>query len=266
MEWPTWALDAWEKVAPWAERAAVWRGYENELRTLLIYGIGIAVYTALVFLFYQSLSKREGYHSKRKPGFWGGTLHYLESALVFPALSFAYFLVIALALFLLTKPLDALAPLEAHQSQVSGLLLVAMAVVVSVRVTVWISEAMSNDLAKLVPLSFLAVVLVDPGYLQMSTFWGRIGLAAGMLPLLGRYFLLFIVLDGVLKVTHHAVRGIGRRTAARAHRPPKVKELLHEVEEVHEANPPLRSVPVKEVTTAREGPAAEREPGFVEVK
>lgn len=199
MEWPAWALDAWVRAQPYADRLAVWRGYERELQTLLIYGIGIALYTALVFAFYQNLSKRKPFHSEKKKGWWGKTVYFLESALVFPVMSFFYFAVLAMALFLMAK-----------SQTTQQILLVSMGVVVGVRVTSYLSEKMSNDLAKLVPLGLLGVLLVDPGYLSLETTWARIFEAANATHILGRYFLLFIALEAAMGAIRWTVTRVGR--------------------------------------------------------
>ena len=198
---PAWAVDLWTKTQPYVEKLAVWRGYEQELQTLAIYGIGIAIYTALVFTFYQNLSKRKPFHFKisDRPGFVGRFGRFSENAVVFPVVSFLYFAVLATSLFVLAK-----------SQSVHQILLIAMSVVVAVRVTVYLSEAMSNDLSKLVPLSLLGVLLVDPGYLTLRQAGARIGEAMDLWPLLGRYFLLFIALEVVMGVTRASILRAGR--------------------------------------------------------
>lgn len=200
----------WTTVEPYTSRLAVWRGYEAELETLAIYGIGIAVYTALVFTFYQSISKRTPLHLKLsdRPGWTGRVSTFLEKAFVFPITSFLYFGVLAAALFLLVKP----------GPTTQNLLLISMAVVVGVRVTVYLSEVMSNDLAKLVPLSLLGVTLVDPGYLTLQLAWTRIGEAVDLWPLLGRFFLLFIALEVVFGVGRRSVVAVANRITGRKDR------------------------------------------------
>lgn len=199
MALPPWAADLLQRAQPFLDRLAVWRGYEQELQTLLLYGIGIALYTALVFAFYQSISRRDAFHTRRRPGWFGRVIHFTESALVFPVMSFLYFAMLTLSLFLLAKA-----------QTTATILLISMAVVVGVRVTSFLSENMSVDLAKLVPMGLLGVMLVDPGYLSLQVTWGRIGEAASMGPLLGRYFLLFIALEASIQT----LRGIGRRFGA----------------------------------------------------
>jgi len=185
MAWADWVA----RVQPYAEKLAIWRGYEGELETLAILGIGIAVYTALVFAFYNALSRRKPVHLpfSDDDGWSGRVGRTTERALLFPVISFLYFAVLATALIVMAKT-----------QAVGQILLFSMATVVGVRVTVYLSQSMSNDLAKLVPLSLLAVVLVDPGYIKLSDVWLRFQEAANLWPLLGRYFLLFIALEAVM--------------------------------------------------------------------
>lgn len=214
---------AWSE---WLDRLAIWRGYEGELQTLLIYGIGIAVYTALIFMFYQNISVRDPFHSRQRPGWLGKAIHTAETILTFPVLSFCYFGVLALSLFLLAK-----------SQTTSQLLMLSMSVVVSVRVTSHVSEQMSNDLAKLVPLSLVAVVVVDPGYLSLETTWGRVYETFGILPTLGRYFLVFILLEAVMRSLRRLLPGAQRLWQAWQHRRTLSKRAM--LRDVAHQHPPL---------------------------
>jgi hypothetical protein len=202
MAWQESLAGLWAGMAPYVERLAVWRGYEQELQTLAIYGFGIAVYTALVFAFYQTVSRRKpvSFRASERKDWSGRWTRTVERAIVFPITGFLYFAVIALALFVMTK-----------NQTVHGILLLAMAAIVAVRVTVYMSEAMSNDLAKLIPLSLIAVVLVEPGYLTFSVAWARIVEATTLWPLLARYFLLFIALEAVMSSARWAFLKSTRR-------------------------------------------------------
>lgn len=233
MALPAWAAGAWARVEPIAERLAVWRGYEQELQTLAIYGIGIALYTALVFAFYQNLSKRRPFHFRAsdRPGWRGRLSRTTERALVFPVTSFLYFSVLATSLFVLAKT-----------QSVQQILLIAMGVVVAVRVTVYVSEAMSNDLSKLVPLSLLGVLLVDPGYLTLKLAWARLMEAATLAPLLARYFLLFIALEAVMGVLRWGIlQGISRWHSMRGR--PRAPEPEGSVTLEIIENDPVREAP-----------------------
>lgn len=265
MQWPEWAVRAWEPVAPYAQKLAVWRGYEAELQTLLIYAIGISVYIGFVFAFYQSISKRDAFSGKRERGFGGWLAYMAKSWLVFPLMSFLYFSVLAGSLFLLAKSQDT-----------KQIFLVAMSVVVGVRVVTYASEGAATDLAKLLPLGLLGVLIVDPTTIQWSQVWARFAGVSSQLPLLGRYFLLFLVMETTLKAIRGTLLRIGDRAALRrSARPIKRKQLVAKVEE--DAAVAHRSVPVKAPAPAaapagapahgpREGPAAPSHPLFSEVE
>lgn len=183
----------------WIDRFAVWEGFHPDLQTLLMYGGGIAAYTALVFAFYHNIARRDPLHSASRAGWWGKTVHAAETAFTFPVLSFGYFALLSLSLFILSKPI----------TETAQILLLSMAAVLGVRVTAHLSESMSEDIAKLLPLSLLAVVLVDPGYLTFSTTFTRIGEAAMMAPVLAQYFVLFIIVEAALRGARAIMPGTG---------------------------------------------------------
>lgn len=240
MAWPEWAVRAWEPVAPYAEKFAVWRGYESELQTLLVFAVGIAIYAGLVFYFYQKISSVEAWHSKPKAGVWGKLVHFVEAVFMFPLLSILYFTVLAASLFLLTK-VGADGDLRTAQ-----ILLISMSMVVGVRVVAFASEGAANDIAKVLPLGLLGVVIVDPGAATWGTAWLRLKETPDLFPLLGRYFLLLFTIETVL--------GLGRSLVIRA----RERAMMERPPRPIRAGAPLgakRTVPVKGATP-HEGPAA----------
>lgn len=201
MEAPQWLLRAWEPASPYAQKLAVWRGYEGELQTLLIYGIGIAAFTMLVFGFFCKYLSRRDFVRPQGTGRFMQTMHAL---VVFPAVSFLFFGVLASSLFLLAK-----------SQSTPQILLLSMSVVVGVRMTAFVSEEAASDLAKLLPLSLLGVLIVDPSYASLDRTWSHFGNLFGLLPLLARYFLAFIVLESAVRVSRSAWRRVTRHRSAK---------------------------------------------------
>ena len=74
-----------------------------------------------------------------------------------------------------------------------------MAGVLGVRVTAHIAEGMSDDIAELLPLSLLAVVVVDPGYVSLAGASPASATRSSMLPVLAQYFALFILVEAGLR-------------------------------------------------------------------
>lgn len=225
MAWPAWLLDLWSKAKPYADRAAVWRGYEAEITSLTILTVGIALYTLLVFTFYRNLSKRAAFHSDVGKGtWWGKVVHALESTFVFPVMSFLYFSVLAASLFFLAK-----------SQSTYQILLLAMAVVAGVRLTAFVTESAAGDLARLLPLSLLGVMIVDPTYSTWGAIWARYKEVVTLLPLLGRFFLLFLVFETALRVWSAVLKEVRARTARRSDEPAPAAEASVRLEVVDTA-------------------------------
>lgn len=200
---------AWAAAEPWVSRLAIWRGYESDLETLLIYAVGIAVYTALVFAFYQNIARVEAFvtsHSSR-------AVRTFQMGVLFPLMSMLYFGVLAASLFLLAK-----------SQPTYQILLLSMAVVLSVRVTAFFSENMSSDLSKLLPLGLLGVLLVDPGALTLGMAWQRVTETPALLPVVARFFALFIVAEGLMRGARWGIRRGVQTWKARGTRQVLVRE------------------------------------------
>lgn len=179
-------------------RLALWRGYERELTTLGIYAFGVAVYTSVVFTFYENVSRTRSL-PVRRDGPLGRLLRVAETGLVMPAFAFFYFAVLAAALFGLAK-----------SQGTFQILMVALAVAASVRVTAFLHPNLANDLAKIVPLGLLGVVLADPGYLTLGLVRDRFLEAAGAWPLLLRAFVFLVVLEAFLRVGRYLLAAARR--------------------------------------------------------
>ena len=249
MEWPAWAVGAWQTVDPYVQKMALWRGYEAELQSLLIYAVGIALYTMLVFGFFcNNVSRRDAFRLfKERKGWSGKMLRFTESAFLFPGMSFLFFGVLAASLFLLAKP-----------TQSTGLILtLSMSVVVGVRVTAFASEAAAADLSKLLPLSLLGVLLVDPELASLANTLARFKDLPGLLPVLGRYFVLFLLLEGTLQGLRRVARGTAHEWRHQREKRLGKQDLLKQVQADHAASGP-RTVTLTPVgpETAREGPGA----------
>lgn len=214
MEWPAWLLNAWARAAPYVERAKVWQGYEADLTSLTILAVGIAIYTVLVFAFYQSLSNPRPFHLGWGAGrWWGKALSAVESALVFPIMSFLYFGVLTASLFFLAKT-----------DSVYQIFLFSMAIVTSVRLTSFIAPGASADLAKLLPLGLLGVMIVDPAAVTWDTVWGRYLQVPTQLPVLGRFFLLFLVLETGVRIGREVFERARRAIRSRSPGPAAAEE------------------------------------------
>lgn len=186
------------------EQAQFWRGYERELLTLGAYAIGIALYSLAVFLTCETISRRDLVRdhaevpagASRKRRFLRAT-GYLA---LYPLVTFGYFAFLGAALFVLAK-----------NQTVPGLLLSTMGIVVALRLSAYLTSGIARDVAKLLPLSLLAVFVIEPGYFAWWTAWERFGEALSMWPLLLRYFLALALVEVSLRTIELAWHASQRR-------------------------------------------------------
>lgn len=174
---------------------APWTGYEADLAALAVYGLGIAAYTLLVALLYVPLGTRMMFARKagsRHVATMGGRFLYV---LAFPFLSFAFFLVVAGSMFFMGGFSD----VELEESEV---MTIAMGVVLAIRVCAYFSETAAADLAKIMPLSMLAVVLVTNGVSSVSDSVARLGAFRDAAGLLGLYFFIVVFVEFALRLVY----------------------------------------------------------------
>lgn len=132
---------------------APWDGYEGELLTLAVYALGIAVYTLLVIALYVPMSTRMMFARRfgaRAVATAGRRFAYV---LLFPLLSFAFFLLVAGSMVFL-------ADFSEGQLGPRDVMTISMAVVLAIRMCAYVSEEAAKDLARVMPLGLLGVVLV----------------------------------------------------------------------------------------------------------
>lgn len=175
-----------------------WKGYEGEFGTLLLYVLGIALFVLVIYGFYQNICRKSLVASDRGDGSvrLGRVLRFIA---LFPLMSFGFFLALSVSIFFLTKT-----PPGEVQTAVGQTLLISVAVVAAVRVTAYINESASHDLAKLVPLAVLGVALVAPGFLDAETFLLKLQELWARMDLVLRYLVAIILLEVVLKLAYAA--------------------------------------------------------------
>lgn len=179
-----------------------WVGFESELRALAIYSVGVALYGLFIYFFYEYLSNRDllggllGHPTSLGKRF----VKWVQYVILFPIISFAFFVVLAFSFFFLSGIPDP-----------EQILLVSMVVVTSVRIATYVSENTGHDLAKLLPLALLGFFLVQEplnvDVLRTTAENFRAFFTADILTgVVLRYFIFLIIVELVLRVIYTAVR------------------------------------------------------------
>ena len=139
---------------------------DSKIFPFLLFVIGIAIYSLFVWSFYHFISKRDFLPKSFYPASVGDMvkpkLLVLSGAaylVIFPAITFVWFIVLAFFVFLISKDM----PFEVA-------LFVSMSIIAVVRILSYYKEAASSEIAKMIPyaiLSFLltsAAVYADPNF------------------------------------------------------------------------------------------------------
>jgi hypothetical protein len=165
----------------------------DRVEVLLVYAVGILVYSLLVAGFYRVLSRRIMFYSQQRGGrIVQRTVLY---ALTFPFVSFGFFLLLSEALLFMSSP--AREPLHVFT--------VAMAIVLAVRACAYINETTSEDLAKVLPLGLLGVFLITGEVQSLSASLAKMVEIVDHLETIGAFFAIVVGVEALLRI----LRAIG---------------------------------------------------------
>lgn len=185
---------------------SLWDEYGGNLTDLAIYGVGIAVYALVVALLYVPLGTRMMYAKRLGEDRIATRGRRFAYVLFFPLVSFVFFLVIAASMLFMGNFTSSaeLSPRE--------IMTLAMAVVLAVRVCAYFSETAAVDLAKTMPLSMLAVILVTNGFADVQESLANLRAFGDDATLLGLFFLVVVATEFTLRIIYEA---LGRPMAFR---------------------------------------------------
>jgi len=125
-------------------------------------------------------------------------LYVFEFLIIFPLFIFFWFGVIAIILLMLSK------------NPLGQILIIAMALVASVRITAFYNEDLAKDLAKMFPFALLGVFLVDMSSFSFSEFLVVVKQVPSQWETLLYYLLFLVALELFLRILTglwHWVRG-----------------------------------------------------------
>lgn len=171
------------------------------LFNLGIYVAGMVLYAVVIWFFYRNLAKKEIFWGKieqPKQGFfkflsgiWGFFRYLIKSLIIFPLITFIWFLILGGFLLFLSKSQD-----------VAHILLMSMSIIAAARVTAYFNEDLAKDVAKLVPFGLLGVFIVDPGYFSMSATILKFQSIPTFIHLILQYMIAIVLLEFILRSWH----------------------------------------------------------------
>ena len=177
------------------------------LEPAIVFTVGVAIYAVIIFNLYRFMSKRDifnldfsRYEESTHPLF-RKTVHLVFYAakylLIFPLFAFFWFgvLVVMVAFLSRTKEVD-------------DLLLIAMAVLTSVRVTSYYTEDLSRDIAKMLPFALLGIFLIDLRYFDLPVSMDLLNRVGAEWQSIFYYWVFVVLLEFVLRVTEPYMKAL----------------------------------------------------------
>ncbi len=118
-------------------------------------------------------------------------VYFLKYLFIFPLYSFIWFLVFSFLLFVLSKS----RPIE-------DILFLGIIVVAATRIGAYVSEKLAEDMAKLLPLTLIAIFLMDPKAVTLETIKSSVPVLLEQIPRVAKYLLFIIAVEWVLRIGH----------------------------------------------------------------
>jgi hypothetical protein len=169
------------------------------------YIVAIVIFAIFVFSFYRFFSKRNmfelnltQYNTARHPFLskvYHAILYLAEYIFLFPIVTFAWFLLIAVSIGIVTD-----------NSSPDAVFFIAVALAGAIRLSAYYSEQLAQELAKTLPLALLGLFIVQQS--DITTFASSLDIVRALPEYaltLAYYFVFVVLLEFVLRLTH-AVR------------------------------------------------------------
>ncbi len=158
---------------------------------VLLFVIGVAIYSIFVFRFYRFLARKDIFASEKK----GRAKLFLEYLLFSPAVIFAWFFVMMIMMGVISVDLGP-----------TQLLFTSAAYVSVVRVASYYNEDLSRDLAKLIPFALLAIFIIDFYEVSFATITELFVNLPVLWRLMVYYFIFVVGLEFILRLLSHGKR------------------------------------------------------------
>ncbi len=175
----------------------------NLLLILVFFTFVIVIYSIFVFNFYKFLAKKNiielnlnqynQYSNPTAVKFFAIIFFIVEYIILLPVLTFFWFTILSILILVLAKGLE-----------IKTILLISAALVASVRVTAYINEDLSKDLAKMLPFTLLAIAITTAGFFDISALISRISDIPSIFSNIPYYLLFIVAIELVMRTGEFA--------------------------------------------------------------
>ena len=124
-------------------------------------------------------------------------IYFLKYLFIFPIYSFIWFLIFSFLLFTLSKS----RPIE-------DILFLGIIIVAATRIGAYVSEKLAEDMAKLLPLTLIAIFLIDPKAVTIKTITSSLPVLLQQIPIVAKYLLFIIAVEWLLRIGRWIVTSV----------------------------------------------------------
>ena len=150
--------------------------------------IGFFVAGYLIWLMYIALSKKDLFSVKKSksPTSWDKFVYVTKYGLLFPIYSSIWFLVFVVCLYFLSD-----------KYAIETILFIGVVLVTVIRIFAYINERLAEDFAKLIPLTLISILIMDPTFIKLNPE-AFTALVQGLYKLETVQFLIFLIVSELL--------------------------------------------------------------------
>ena len=147
------------------------------------------------YIYYKQLARRDLFDipeldlNAKYTNVFNRIVYFLKYLFIFPMYSFIWFLIFSFLLFVLSKS----RPIE-------DILFLGIMLVTATRIGAYVSEKLAEDMAKLLPLTLIAIFLMDPKAVTLQTVTSSFSIILNQFPRVAKYLLFIIVVEWLLRI------------------------------------------------------------------
>lgn len=185
-------------------------GETNLTFVLLFFTAVIILYSVFVYYFYNFLARKNiislnlnQYNNYENPSvikFFAIVFYILEYIIFLPIITFFWFAVLSILILVMSS-----------EMKIASVLLISSALVASVRVTSYISQDISKDLAKLLPFTLMAIAVTNPGFFNVASLLSRVIEIPSLFTNIPFYLLFIVAIELVMRVGEFLVNGFSSK-------------------------------------------------------
>ena len=200
---------------------------------ITVSAIVIAIYAIVIWHYYRLLAKRDFFHFEgvKGDGVWVWFFNFLEELeflvkyiIVYPLLSFIFFGIFSIMMFLLSK-----------EQTIPVILITSVTIISATRITAYYNEDLAKDLAKLIPFALLGVFIVQANFFDTGLLLNRVIELPNFFVDIAAFIIYFLVLEIGLRIIYGIKRVIFNSGEVPRRDKIKLQQKVKNVEEKRKA-------------------------------